>query len=429
MKKLYTFLILVGCCVQAYPQHQAASFTFNQPLSGGGHHYQARDFIDMEPGFEYEAITPGEEFVAEIVTSLIPEIEFLEQPISSNRPLDYNLEVGTIEGNFYVDLKGKATYKIPVELPPGTNGLKPDLEIEYKSTLTNSYLGVGWRLNGLYSITRSGSTFFYDGFVNGITMTEEDRFILDGERLIVVNGLYGKPNSEYRTANESFNRITLLGDQNDGTEWFIVESKEGIKRYYGNSPNSRQWLPNSNSILTWFLNRIEDNQGNYIDYYYRHDQNYTYIDKIEYTGNSKNKTLPQNTIQFFYSRYKHEDYFYLINDKIKCELLISSIHIQTNTNRSLIYSFDYYFNHFPLLNQIKLANNEEESFNSTVFSYHEPKAYYQDQPTLSIPGCFHKLGSHFDHGGGTMLATEDFSNSGRSDFISFNDNTPDFYNR
>ena len=437
MKKLYTLLILAGCCLHAYSQHQAVSHTLSQPISGPGHHYQALEFIDMLPGFEYEAQNPGVEFVAEIVTELIPDIQYLEQPISSDRPLDYSLEVGTIEGRFHVDLKGRATYTIPVEVPPGTKGLKPNLEIQYKSTINNGYLGKGWNVKGLSAITRTGSTIFHDGFVTGVTMTDDDRFSFDGERLIIVNGLYGEPNSEYRTANESFSRITLFGNQNDGTEWFLVESKEGIKRYYGNSSNSRQWLPNSNAVLKWHLSRIEDNQGNYIDYFYRHDHNDTYIERIEYTGNSTANLLPPNTIHFIYGRRPHYYFsYYLLNDEIRSELLLTEIIIKAGNDNFVKYQFDYYcaddalIN--PLLNQIILVNSMGKYLNSTVFIYDNVETNYSGQPLLKPEGSYSMLeratpwvNQEINQiGGGTRMITHDFNNNGRDDFITFNDNHP-----
>ncbi|MDO8897839.1 MAG: SpvB/TcaC N-terminal domain-containing protein, partial [Bacteroidales bacterium] len=117
-------------------------------------------------------------------------------------------------------------------------------------------------------ISRTGASLFYDGISDGITLTSADKFLLDGERLIVVNGNYGFPDSEYRTANESFKKITITEHENGQPISFKIETKEGLKKYYGINLNSRTVLNPEGKILNWLLSRIEDNQGNYIQYYY-----------------------------------------------------------------------------------------------------------------------------------------------------------------
>jgi hypothetical protein len=48
------------------------------------------------------------------------------------------------------------------------------------------------------------SFFVQDGFKCGITLTDNDRYCLDGQRLVAVKEAYGADGSEYRTETESY---------------------------------------------------------------------------------------------------------------------------------------------------------------------------------------------------------------------------------
>lgn len=42
---------------------------------------------------------------------------------------------------------GAAGYSIPIEVPPGRNGIEPDIALEYNSYIKNGWVGVGWSLD------------------------------------------------------------------------------------------------------------------------------------------------------------------------------------------------------------------------------------------------------------------------------------------
>ncbi|RDH43422.1 SpvB/TcaC N-terminal domain-containing protein [Zooshikella ganghwensis] len=83
-------------------------------------------------------------FILLIIQLLIPSFVIADPPDV----------VGTIPGTFSVGTDGAANYRIPLELPSGVNGLKPNLALEYDSQKGNGLLGIGWRLTGFPATRR-----------------------------------------------------------------------------------------------------------------------------------------------------------------------------------------------------------------------------------------------------------------------------------
>lgn len=99
-----------------------------------------------------------------------------------------NSAVGSTPGSFVVSPSGAATYTIPIQVPPGINGVQPNIVLAYNSQGGNGIAGVGWEIGGLSRITRCGRTIDRDGMKGGVNINADDRFCLDGQRLIVTNG-------------------------------------------------------------------------------------------------------------------------------------------------------------------------------------------------------------------------------------------------
>jgi Salmonella virulence plasmid 65kDa B protein len=83
---------------------------------------------------------------------------------------------GRIEGTFKVDDFGHAIYDIPIRVPPGRQGIAPNLALHYDSSGGNGYLGVGWSVSGLSVIARCPKTIAQDGATGRINFNDTDRF-------------------------------------------------------------------------------------------------------------------------------------------------------------------------------------------------------------------------------------------------------------
>src|SRR5512133_3972605 len=190
----------------------------------------ARDWIQLNPGFNVNA---GTSFTAQINEGLIFNSTYLSAPPSQDRLLDLTKAVGTLPGNFDVNAAGAATYSIPIEIPPGTGGMQPNLSLIYSSIARDGKMGIGWNIAGISVISRISQDRFNEGDIRPVDFSDNDRLMMDGQRLILNSGSWFASNSEYRTQMESFQRIKYTGNS------FEVETPDGLVLYFGETPESQ----------------------------------------------------------------------------------------------------------------------------------------------------------------------------------------------
>ncbi|MCF6238873.1 MAG: hypothetical protein L3J79_08700, partial [Candidatus Marinimicrobia bacterium] len=196
-----------------------------------------------------------------------PAIHTLTQNSSSSK-------VGVTSGTLNVDMSGSASYSLPIYTPTGTGGMKPDLSLVYNSSDTaNNIAGVGWSIGGVSSIGRCLKNVEQDNITQEqhqpISLSNEDAFCLDGQKLKLLSGANGTDNAQYRTELESFSKITVVGVQDSGPAKFEVRLKNGEIREYGSSSanhNAQIKADGTNKVITWLLNKISDRHGNEIWY-------------------------------------------------------------------------------------------------------------------------------------------------------------------
>jgi hypothetical protein len=207
---------------------------------------------------------------------------------------------GTMPGQFAVNESGAATYRIPIQIPPGVAGMEPKLELVYNSQGGNGLLGMGWSLSGLSAISRCPRTMGQDGVRGSLNYDLNDRYCMDGQRLILVSGTYGVAGSEYRTELDSFSRITASGTAGNGVASFTVQTKAGLTMEYGNTADSRIEAQGKSTIRVWALNKISDVKTNYMTFSYTEDSanGDFYPSRIDYAGNANAGKAPANSVQF-----------------------------------------------------------------------------------------------------------------------------------
>lgn len=216
-------------------------------------------------------------------------------------------DAGTLPGALTVGRDGTASYAIPIAVPPGTAGMVPSLSLRYSSGAKDGLMGRGWSIGGLSAIVRCPKTLEPDGKAGRVGLNTEDRYCLDGQKLILVSGTYGAA-AEYRTEIDSFAKISSFGsDPAKGPDSWEVRSKGGRILHFGSTTDStieaRGLSPTV--VLSWQLSKIADRSGNYLTVSY--DKSAMSFDgafmptQVSYTGNTNAPaTAPYNAVRFVY---------------------------------------------------------------------------------------------------------------------------------
>mgnify|MGYP003345478293 CR=1 FL=1 len=168
----------------------------------------------MSTGIEYETTESPE---ASLPAAFTP---------SPSLSLNNDYAVGSTVGNAGVNASGAFTYEVPISVPPGVRDVQPNISLQFNSQGGNGLAGWGWNLSGLSTISRIPSTLHHDGVTDGIDFDHLDRFALDGQRLILSSGSYGKANSTYATENYSHLKVKAYGEHKYGAhygpQYFVV---------------------------------------------------------------------------------------------------------------------------------------------------------------------------------------------------------------
>ena len=364
-------------------------------------------------------------------------------------PDEDDVAVGAIEGFVDISALGGATYSIPIQVPDGIDGVQPNLSVVYNSQGGNGLLGWGWNLGGLSAITRVGQTNYHDGNTTGISFDYHDRYALDGQRLIVLDGnTYGSNGAEYKTEVDGMSKIvsyTAYGF--NGPASFKVWTADGLLMEYGCANNAKVIHDNGTGLKTvviWLLNRVEDRNGNYMVYNYIIDDvghNYR-LDNIQYCANthvSDIGLLDRGTkygIDFYYHRRFDVEIGFIQDYVLYQPWLLDSISVYHWSQPLYSYEFDYsadcgqantnskFF--YNRLEHVSFRDTDGNAFYSTNITYGQiPLVNYQNTPAQG-DGSFEDYCTriHLDGSangvsiiGNQLKFPGDFNGDGLDDFI------------
>jgi RHS repeat-associated protein len=339
-------------------------------------------------------------------------------------PTGTSQEVGITEGQLSVSLSGGASYAIPIAVPPGINGVVPQVGLVYNSQSGNGMAGYGWNISGVSAITRIPRTKFHDDVVGGVNLDANDRFALDGQRLILKTGTpYGTAGTTYETENFSNIKITAVGvsllGANYGPASFKVEYPDGSKAEYGATNDSR-------SITTWGITYWENPQGVRISYNYILANNNLNIEFIKYGSTGTNTAI--NQIQFVYVPRQRPEQSYIVGQSI----LMNTILKEIKTIGNGVGFRNYVLEPEPTtLGYTKLKSITEKSgdvtksYNPTVFNYGGATNsgtfdVNPNKPTISLSNI---------NANNAATVVADFDGDGKNDFIVYPKTGPDAFKK
>lgn len=209
--------------------------------------------------------------------------------------------------SFRTDLAtGAATLSIPIVVPPGRKNVQPNIALSYSSNNPNGICGVGWSIP-VSSIQRSTKK----GVPRYSVM---DDFVAGGEEIVKVSG----DDNEYQYRAKIESSFTKYVYYKAAKKW-IAYDKSGTQYHFGSepldpsNPSPRMVHPNyPDYIFAWYLDRVTDVYGNTMTYTYIKEDDYVYLEYIDYTSNTQ-ATPSLNAdkrIEFVYETTERNDKIY-----------------------------------------------------------------------------------------------------------------------
>jgi len=169
----------------------------------------------------------------------------------------------------------------PISIPPGRNGLQPDLDLVYNSQGTQqaSIFGEGWSIGIPYieRLNKSGVENLYStSTLNYFTSS------LDGELVSTTTVTSTGATYVARTDNGTFNHYVF----SSSTDSWTMTDKNGTQYLFGSSADSQQSDPNNSAhVYKWMLKQVTDTNNNTVTYNYFKDSGQIYPSSTLYTGN------------------------------------------------------------------------------------------------------------------------------------------------
>jgi RHS repeat-associated protein len=329
------------------------------------------------------------------------------QITAQTRTLNTSLPVGTTAGNAAVSQSGAATYSIPIFVSPGTNGMQPSLSVNYNSQAGVGLLGLGWGLSGISAITRAPANYYFDGMADPVDFDSNDRFTLDGQRLIATSGTYGAVGTEYHTEMENFTKVYSYGTAGSGPAWFKAVTKTGDTLEFGNTADSRVEATGKASAIFWYINKITDARGNYMTFTYTENSSCSeaHIAKIEYTGNKAANLAVYNSVTFSYQAMNRPKPINIGGVVLTQQYVINKIQTLNGTTPVREYNFRYTTTGDTKLLEVTEKDKNGTAFNSTLVDWGATTAPF----TITT--------SNFDNDRLNYIYYGDYNGDGRTDLF------------
>jgi RHS repeat-associated protein len=270
---------------------------------------------------------------------------------------------------------GAAGTSTPIVVPPGRNGIAPNLALTYNSSAGNGQLGVGWSLDAgsIQRNTKNGYCVACNDYVaslNGSTSELARRNDWD----------YSGAECYEEKIERSFSKYCKVSSTNS----WEVTTKNGTKYYYGRTSSARQ--DNAYGVFKWCIDEVRDTNANYMTFsYFKHNGD-IYLQWINYTGNYTAPALnPSNSVQLIYGDRPDKERKYPAFTEVVTEYILQQIIVKaaggSQTVRS--YNLEYPVGQSPspttgrsLLGKVTIRGSEGAQF------AHQMELQYQENASM-----------------------------------------------
>ncbi|MEW6325453.1 MAG: SpvB/TcaC N-terminal domain-containing protein, partial [Nitrospirota bacterium] len=227
---------------------------------------------------------------------------------------------GTVTPDLFT---GTLSHAIPIEVPPGRNGVQPQLALTYRSNNGNGVIGVGWELE-VGAVERSikfGLDYNGDDYVLRMAGSSVD--------LVRTSGT-APDDGEFRPKIEgSFHRIKKIG-----SSWEVTD-KAGKRYLFGQTADSRQDGPPG--VFRWSLDQVIDPDGNEMRFtYLPKAQGQLYLDRIDYTYPG-----PLQYVKLYWESRPDTSVMYTTNFKVVTAYRLKTIEVAAAGVPQRIYTLAY----------------------------------------------------------------------------------------
>jgi hypothetical protein len=251
---------------------------------------------------------------------------------------------------------GAFSHSIPISVPPGRKEMQPKLQLTYRSSNPNSWVGMGFSLNPGYIVrsTKLGLPSYND---------EQDRFyfVTDAgsvEMLHLIDNLY------QAKIESNFTKFFK-----DGDAWRVVQ-KDGMVLKFGQTDSSRE--VSNKGTFSWYVTEVADTNGNYVEYGYVKDKGKVYLSYIDYTGNKNVGLSGENRIEFYLEGRSDISSSYISGSEVATEKRLAEI--EAKQDGDLVWRYKLNYGYSPdtgrsLLKSVIQYSPDGKSFPAQEFSY------------------------------------------------------------
>jgi RHS repeat-associated protein len=355
--------------------------------------------------------------------------------------------VGAVDATFDVNSSGASTYTFPIKVPPGTAGMQPRISISYSSHAPDGPVGMGFGIGGLSTVERCAATVAQDGTTGMVRFDENDRFCLDGLRLVRIAGAgYGQAGAEYHTEGETWTRVISHGVceeavplDGDVKRWmtgpcsFNVTLKNGSEAEYGGAGaeecSSLVGAERRSAVrFSWPLTGLTDLHGNSLTVQWTFGgHNRCVPSRIDYTMNAKAGLDARRSVVFEYGGRSDITNRYVSGVRQTLVARLHRIRTYVKTGRiptdTLVkeYRFDY--------------ESQTHTFRSRLIEVTECDGDGQCLPPTHLGwsnGDWMEKFTIFDHNtsyfpyASERLYAGDFDGNGKTDFLAFDFSQTEF---